>query len=70
MQKSDKSRSSFTSGVDFAPENTDLLTSLGLLYLRKNNFHRSFELLGQALTYDPEYYKVRFAWSVTVVRCF
>lgn len=33
---------------------------LGLLYLRMENFHRAFELLGQAMTFDPENYKVVF----------
>ena len=46
-------------GVEFAPENTDLLTSLGLMYLKKDNFHRAFELLGQVLTCDPENFKVK-----------
>ena len=42
------------------PENVQLLTSLGLLYLQNDHFHKSFELLGKSLTFDPENFKVRF----------
>nr|CAB3225158.1 Bardet-Biedl syndrome 4 protein [Phallusia mammillata] len=61
QQETKKAIDILQKGVDFAPENTDLLTSLGLLHLRNESFHRAFELLGQALTYDPENYKAILA---------
>ena len=45
-------------GLQFSAENTELLTTLGLLFLQNGEYHKAFELLGKALTYDPENYKV------------
>ncbi|XP_078608674.1 BBSome complex member BBS4-like [Branchiostoma floridae x Branchiostoma japonicum] len=47
--------------VEFSPENPDLLTSLGLLYLQTGQFQRAFEHLGNALTYDPVHVKAIMA---------
>ncbi|CAH1268785.1 BBS4 [Branchiostoma lanceolatum] len=47
--------------VEFSPENPDLLTNLGLLYLQTGQFQRAFEHLGNALTYDPVHVKAIMA---------
>ncbi|XP_078482957.1 BBSome complex member BBS4 [Ciona intestinalis] len=57
----DKAMDVLSKGVEFSPENTDLLTLLGLLHLRKSSFHKAFELLGQAMTFDQENYKAILA---------
>ncbi|KAM9568857.1 BBSome complex member BBS4-like isoform 4-T4 [Salvelinus alpinus] len=41
----------------FSPENTDLLTTLGLLYMQQGKYQKAFEHLGNALTYDPNNFK-------------
>ncbi|XP_036763688.2 Bardet-Biedl syndrome 4 protein isoform X6 [Manis pentadactyla] len=45
----------------FSPENTELLTTLGLLYLQLGIYQKAFEHLGNALTYDPTNYKAILA---------
>ncbi|XP_061450898.1 Bardet-Biedl syndrome 4 protein isoform X4 [Rhineura floridana] len=45
----------------FSPENTELLTTLGLLYLELKVYQKAFEYLGNALTYDPSNYKAILA---------
>ncbi|ELU12061.1 hypothetical protein CAPTEDRAFT_94608, partial [Capitella teleta] len=39
--------------VEFSPENGEVLTTLGLLYMQTGQFQKAFEHLGNALTYDP-----------------
>ncbi|XP_071813396.1 BBSome complex member BBS4-like isoform X1 [Apostichopus japonicus] len=39
--------------IESSPENPELLTTLGLLYLQVGQNQRAFEHLGNALTYDP-----------------
>ena len=41
----------------FNVESCELLTILGLLYMRERNYQKSFEALGNALTYNPTHYK-------------
>jgi len=48
-------------GVECFSENVKLVTSLGLLYLQEENYHKAFELLGKSLAYDPENYKAILA---------
>eukprot|EP00057_Strongylocentrotus_purpuratus_P028965 XP_011683439.1 PREDICTED: Bardet-Biedl syndrome 4 protein [Strongylocentrotus purpuratus] len=43
------------------PENPELLTTLGLLYLQVGQNQRAFEQLGNALTYDPSHVKAILA---------
>eukprot|EP00794_Sanderia_malayensis_P018662 gene18662-20544_t len=43
----------YKKAVEFSPENPDLMTTLGLLYLQRNEPQKAFEQLGNALTYDP-----------------
>ncbi|XP_022103425.1 Bardet-Biedl syndrome 4 protein-like isoform X2 [Acanthaster planci] len=47
--------------IEFSPENPELLTTLGLLYLQVNQYQRAFEHLGNALTYDPSNVKAILA---------
>ncbi|XP_071480015.1 BBSome complex member BBS4-like [Diadema antillarum] len=47
--------------VEAFPENPDLLTTLGLLYLQVGQNQRAFEHLGNALTYDPSHVKAILA---------
>ncbi|XP_045141714.1 Bardet-Biedl syndrome 4 protein isoform X3 [Echinops telfairi] len=53
----DKAIEIYKEAVEFSPENTELLTSLGLLYLQLGIYQKAFEHLGNALTYDPTNYK-------------
>jgi len=43
----------YTEALEFSPEHAELLTTLGILYLRMNDNLRAFENLGNALTHDP-----------------
>ncbi|XP_078541157.1 BBSome complex member BBS4 isoform X1 [Lissotriton helveticus] len=43
----------YKKAVEFSPENAELLTTLGLLYLQLGVYQKAFEHLGNALTYDP-----------------
>ncbi|XP_053128193.1 Bardet-Biedl syndrome 4 protein isoform X2 [Hemicordylus capensis] len=57
----DKAIEVYKKAVDFSPENTELLTTLGLLYLQLGVYQKAFEHLGNALTYDPSNYKAILA---------
>ena len=47
--------------LDFAPASPDLLTTLGLLYLRTGDSTQAFVHLGTALTHDPRNFKAILA---------
>ncbi|XP_078006915.1 BBSome complex member BBS4 isoform X4 [Phascolarctos cinereus] len=51
----------YKKAVEFSPENTELLTTLGLLYLQLGIYQKAFEHLGNALTFDPSNYKAILA---------
>ncbi|XP_013921825.1 PREDICTED: Bardet-Biedl syndrome 4 protein-like, partial [Thamnophis sirtalis] len=51
----------YKKAVEFSPENTELLTILGLLYLELEIYQKAFEYLGNALTLDPCNYKAILA---------
>uniref|UniRef100_W5NCP5 Bardet-Biedl syndrome 4 n=1 Tax=Lepisosteus oculatus TaxID=7918 RepID=W5NCP5_LEPOC len=51
----------YKKAVEFSPENTELLTTLGLLYLQLGAYQKAFEHLGNALTYNPNNYKAILA---------
>ncbi|KAL2300508.1 hypothetical protein Nmel_013390 [Mimus melanotis] len=53
----DKAIEIYKKAVEFSPENIDLLTSLGLLYLQTGDYQKAFEHLGNVLTHDPGNYK-------------
>ncbi|KAM5242920.1 BBSome complex member BBS4 isoform 5-T6 [Hipposideros larvatus] len=57
----DKAIEVYKKAVEFSPENTELLTTLGLLYLQLGIYQKAFEHLGNALTYDPANYKAILA---------
>ncbi|XP_007432887.1 Bardet-Biedl syndrome 4 protein isoform X1 [Python bivittatus] len=57
----DKAIEVYKKAVEFSPENTELLTTLGLLYLELEIYQKAFEYLGNALTYDPCNYKAILA---------
>jgi len=44
----------YLEALEFSPENPDLLTTVGLLYLRLGENVKAFEYLGNSLTYDPK----------------
>jgi Bardet-Biedl syndrome 4 protein len=43
----------YLEALEFSPENPELLTTLGLLYLRIGENFRAFDYLGNSLTHDP-----------------
>ncbi|XP_058521413.1 Bardet-Biedl syndrome 4 protein isoform X2 [Ochotona princeps] len=57
----DKAVGVYRKAVEFSPENTELLTTLGLLYLQLGIYQKAFEHLGNALSYDPTNYKAILA---------
>lgn len=44
----------YLEALEFSPENPDLLTTVGLLYLRLGQNYRAFDFLGNSLTHDPK----------------
>ncbi|XP_061671271.1 Bardet-Biedl syndrome 4 protein isoform X1 [Syngnathoides biaculeatus] len=59
--ETDKAIEVYKRAVEFSPENTELLTTLGLLFLSLAKFQKAFEYLGNALTFDPNNYKAILA---------
>uniref|UniRef100_A0A8C1A599 Bardet-Biedl syndrome 4 n=1 Tax=Cyprinus carpio carpio TaxID=630221 RepID=A0A8C1A599_CYPCA len=51
----------YKSAVEFSPENTELLTTLGLLYMQLGKHQKAFEHLGNSLTYHPNNFKAILA---------
>ncbi|XP_023933137.1 Bardet-Biedl syndrome 4 protein homolog [Lingula anatina] len=47
--------------VEFSPENPDILSTMGLLYMQVGQFQKAFEHLGNALTYNPTHTKAILA---------
>lgn len=43
----------YQDALDFSPESSELLCTIGLTYLRLNDHQRAFDSLGNSLTYDP-----------------
>ena len=43
----------YTEALDHSPDNPDILTTVGLLYLRLGQNYRAFDYLGSSLTQDP-----------------
>ena len=44
----------YLEALEFTPENPELLTTIGLLYLRVGENFKSFDFLGNSLTLDPK----------------
>jgi Bardet-Biedl syndrome 4 protein len=51
----------YQDALDLSPENTELLTIVGILHLRLGDIDKAFEVLGSSLTIDPRLPKV-FLW--------
>lgn len=51
----------YLEALEFSPENPEILTTLGLLYLRMGDNYRAFDYLGNSLSHDPRNPKVRHA---------
>ncbi|XP_028391748.1 Bardet-Biedl syndrome 4 protein-like [Dendronephthya gigantea] len=51
----------YKQAVEYSPENPDLMTTLGLLFLQVGQTQKAFEHLGNALTYDPTFAKAILA---------
>ena len=43
----------YLEALEFSPENPELLTTLGLIYLRLGENYKAFDFLGNSLTHDP-----------------
>lgn len=43
----------YRESLEMSPDNAEVLTSIGLLYLRLGETYRAFDYLGNALTHDP-----------------
>ena len=44
----------YVEALEFSPENPELLTTVGLLYLRLGENYKAFDFLGNSLTHDPK----------------
>ncbi len=44
----------YTDGIEQSNENTELLTGLGLLFLKMNDPQKAFDMLGTSLAHDPK----------------
>ena len=44
----------YLEALEFSPESSEVLTTLGLLYLRMGESYRAFDYLGNSLTHDPK----------------
>lgn len=63
LGKEDEALQVFLDAIDACPENPELLTTVGLLYLKLGNNTKAFQYLGNALTYDPRNAKTILAAS-------
>jgi len=41
-------------GLEYSPENSELLTTIGLLYIRLGENFQAFQFLGNSMTIDPK----------------
>mmetsp|Transcript_23304 Transcript_23304/g.68672 ORF Transcript_23304/g.68672 Transcript_23304/m.68672 type:complete len:301 (-) Transcript_23304:271-1173(-) len=44
----------YLEALEFSPDNPEMLTTVGLLYLRLGENYRAFDFLGNSLTHDPK----------------
>lgn len=54
MGKDEEALNIYSEALEICPENSELLTTVGLLYLKLGNNTKAFEYLGNSLTYDPK----------------
>jgi Bardet-Biedl syndrome 4 protein len=57
----DKALSSLQEGLDHSPDNPDIMTTMGLLFLRKGEADRAFSFLGSVLSQDSRNIKAILA---------
>lgn len=57
----------YIEALEICPENPELLTTVGLLYLKLSNNTKAFEYLGNSLTYDPKNAKTILAAGKIVI---
>lgn len=50
----DQALNVYMEALELCPENPELLTTVGLLFLKLGNNTKAFEFLGNSLTYDPK----------------
>jgi Bardet-Biedl syndrome 4 protein len=53
----------YQDALDFSPENPELLTTMGLLWLRQGDSARAVLHLGNAMTHDPRSAKAILGWG-------
>lgn len=54
MGKDEDALHTYLEALEVCPENPELLTTVGLLFLKLGNNAKAFEYLGNSLTYDPK----------------
>eukprot|EP01033_Poteriospumella_lacustris_P004908 gene4904-3512_t len=54
MGKDEEALNIYMEALEICPENAELLTTIGLLFLKLGNNTKAFEFLGNSLTYDPK----------------
>ena len=54
----------YLEALEHSPENAEILTTVGLLYLRLGENYRAFDFLGNSLTHDPRNPKV---WNILAI---
>jgi len=68
----------YLEALEFSPDSTELLTTVGMVFMRKGDTDKAFEYLGNSLTHDPRDPKTILAagsiiqdhrdWSVALVK--
>lgn len=53
LNRDDDALAVYIDAIEVCPENPELLTTIGLLYLKLGDNSKAFEYLGNSLTYDP-----------------
>lgn len=59
-----KAIDTYVEALEFSPDNAEILTTIGLLYLRLGENFRAFDFLGNSLTHDPRNAKVFFIFNI------
>jgi len=54
LNKEEEALNIYLEALDTCPQNPEILTTIGLLYLKLGNNAKAFEHLGNSLTYDPK----------------
>ena len=54
LGRDDEALTVYLDALETCPENSEVLTTIGLLHLKLGNNPKAFEYLGNSLTYDPK----------------